>query len=161
MGNEERELQDLLRIKKRRLSALKRQAATLGYTTPPELRNEIEDLERETNSSSQVIEPIVKGELPDDIMVALRAYGVPASVNNALQLVEAALYELKKALTEHKTELHGVKDKVNVISVDVQVLKADTEEGKSGRRRNFKLQVASITLSAFVLGAFLWLLLLR
>jgi hypothetical protein len=161
MANEERELQDLLRIKRRRLSALKRQAATLGYTTPPELRNEIEDLERETNSSSQVIEPIVKGELPDDIMAALRAYGVPASVNNALQLVEAALYELRKESAGHRSELHSVKDQVIVVSADVQTLKADVEEGRYGRRRNFKLQIASITLSAFVLGAFLWLLLLR
>jgi hypothetical protein len=157
MGTDERELQDLLRIKKRRLAQLKRQAASLGYGAPPELKNEIEDLERETASSSQVIEPIVKGELPDDIMVALRAYGVPASVNNALQLVEVALYDLKKGLAEHRTELHDVKDKVITLNVDMREVKRDNEEGKHGRRRNFRLQIASIVLSVLVLLAFVWM----
>lgn len=153
MGSDERELQDLLRIKKRRLAQLKRQAANLGYAAPPELRNEIEDLERETNSSSQVIEPIVKGELPDDIMVALRAYGVPASVNNALQLVEAALYDLKKALEDHRVELHDVKDKVITLNIDMREVKRDNEEGKHGRRRNFIIQCVNFVILCGVVSA--------
>lgn len=157
MGNEERELEGLLRIKKRRLAQLRKQAATLGYSATPELLNEIEDLQRETDSSARVIEPITKGELPDDIMVALRAYGVPASVNNALQLVNAGLYDLKQLFKDQGAELHALKDQVLPMVADVKALQEDTKEGKSGRRRNFKLQVLSIILSALALGAFVWL----
>jgi hypothetical protein len=152
MGSDERELEDLLRIKKRRLAQLKRTAATKGYDAQPELRNEIEDLERETHSSSQVVDPIVKGELPDDIMAALRAYGVPASVNNALQLVEAGLYDIGKKLGEHRVELHDVKDKVTTLNADVRELKRDNEAGVRGRRRNWRMQVFNLVLMVIILG---------
>ncbi len=157
MGNEERELESLLRIKKRRLAVLRKQAATLGYNATPELLNEIEDLQRETDSSERVIAPITKGELPDDIMAALRAYGVPASVNNALQLVNAGLYDLKQLFKDQGAEIHALKDQVLPMVADVKALQEDTKEGKSGRRRNFKLQVLSIILSALALGAFVWI----
>lgn len=155
MGSEERELEDILRIKKRRLSQLDKQIARFGYSAPPEVVTERDELREEVARSQKAIDPIVKGELPDDIMAALRAYGVPASVNNALQLVEAALYELRKSLADHRVELHDMKDKVTAMVADVQDLKKDTDEGKSGRRRNFKLQMASIALSAIVLVAIL------
>lgn len=160
MGSDERELEGLLRIKKRRLAQLKKQAAAVGYNATPELLNEIEDLQRETDSSARAIEPIVKGELPDDIMAALRAYGVPASVNNALQLVNAGLYDLKQLFKDQGAELHALKDQVLPMVADVRGLQEDTKEGKSGRRRNFKLQVLSIILSALALGAFAWLVLI-
>lgn len=154
-GNEERELEDLLKIKKRRLTTLRKQIAQYGYGARPELLTERDELEQEIGASSKVIEPIVKGELPDDIMAALRAYGVPASVNNALQLVEAALYELKKAFADHKQELHAVKDVVMPLRADVQALadrlaKSEAER-VHGQRRNFRISIGNITLILFVL----------
>ena len=151
-GNEERELEDLLKIKKRRLTTLRKQIAQFGYSAPAELLTERDELEQEIGASTKVIEPIVRGELPDDIMAALRAYGVPASVNNALQLVEGALYDIKKAFTEHKQELHDVKDKVTTLNVDVRELKRDNEEGMGGRRRNFLLLLTVIALLVAILA---------
>lgn len=151
-GNEERELEDLLKIKKRRLTTLRKQIAQFGYGAPAQLLTERDELEQEIGASSKVIEPIVKGELPDDIMAALRAYGVPASVNNALQLVESAIYELRKAFEEHRQELHAVKDVVMPLRADVQALKVDNEEGKGGRRRNFWLLMTVIFLLIAILG---------
>lgn len=150
--NEERELQDLLTIKKRRLTTLRKQIAQYGYSAPAELKMERDDLEQEIGASSKVIEPIVRGELPDDIMAALRAYGVPASVNNALQLVEGALYDLRKAFDDHKQELHAVKDVVMPLRADVQELKKDNAEGKSGRARNFKLFLAVIAMLVIIVA---------
>jgi hypothetical protein len=152
MGNEERELEDLLKIKKRRLTTLRKQIAQYGYSAPAELTMERDELEQEIGASSKVIEPIVRGELPDDIMAALRAYGVPASVNNALQLVEGALYDLKKAFDEHKQELHAVKDVVMPLRADVQALKVDNDEGKRGRRRNYRLFMFVIGLLMLVVA---------
>lgn len=137
--NMSHELEELLRIKRRRLSALRRQIAQFGYNAPVELTTERDELEQELGVSSKVVDPIIKGELPDDIMAAIRAYGIPASVNNALQLVNAGLYDLKKAFDEHRVELHGVKEQVLPIAADVQALKKDNEDGKRGRARNFYL----------------------
>lgn len=152
MGSDERELEELIRIKRRRLNVLEKQVARLGYTAPPELVNERDDLKAELDKSQKIVDPIVKGDLPDDIMAALRAYGVPASVNNALQLVEAALYELRKAFEAHRAELHAVKDVVMPLREDVQALKVDNEEGKKGRRRNFHLFLAVIGLLLVVIA---------
>lgn len=146
MGSEERELEDLLRIKRRRLNALEKQVARLGYSASAELVNERDDLRAELDKSQKAIEPIVKGELPDDIMAALRAYGIPASVNNALQLVESRLYDLKRIFEEYRQELHAVKDQVMPLRADVQALKVDNEEGKRGRKRNFQLFIVAIVL---------------
>ncbi len=151
-GNEEKELEDLLKIKKRRLTTIRKQIAQFGYSAPAELKMERDELEQEIGASSKVIDPIVKGELPDDIMAALRAYGVPASVNNALQLVEGALYDLRKAFDEHKQELHAVRDVVMPLRVDVQELKKDNDEGKRGRSRNFKLFLAVIGLLVIIIA---------
>lgn len=152
MGNEERELEDLLKIKKRRLTTLRKQIAQFGYGAPAEMLTERDELEQDIGASSKVIEPIVKGELPDDIMAALRAYGVPASVNNALQLVEGALYDLRKAFEGHQQELHAVKDVVMPLRADVQDLKTDNEEGKRGRTRNYRLFLAVIVLLLIVVA---------
>jgi hypothetical protein len=152
MAGEERELQDLLKIKRRRLTTLRKQIAQYGYSAPAELTMERDELEQEIGASTKVIDPIVRGELPDDIMAALRAYGVPASINNALQLVESALYDLRKAFDEHKQELHSVKDVVMPLREDVKALKKDNDEGKRGRSRNFKLFLAVIGMLVVVVA---------
>jgi hypothetical protein len=38
---------DILTVKRRRLDRLQQQAAAFGYSTPPEVANEIQDLQRE------------------------------------------------------------------------------------------------------------------
>lgn len=160
MGSDERELEELLRIKRQRLSTLRKQIARLGYGAPAELLTERDELEQEIGVSTKVVDPIVRGELPDDIMAAIRAYGVPASVNNALQLVEDAIYDVKKAIAtlqnayeKHGVELHDVKDKVITLNIDVRDLKNDNEEGKYGRRRNFIIQCVNFVILCGVVSA--------
>jgi hypothetical protein len=102
VGADEAELEEVLRIEKRRLVELKKQAATFGRNTPAEIRIEIEDLTRRTSRGVKVVEEIVSGELPPSILDALRAYGVPASIANAVQNFEARLYEWRKEFLDHR-----------------------------------------------------------
>lgn len=157
MGSDEKELEEVLRIKRRRLNQLEKQVARLGYSAPPELVNERDDLRAEVDRDKKALEPIVKGELSEEALAALRAYGVPASVSNALMLVESAIDSVRDALQDTKVELHDVKDKMIVLNVDVRELKRDNEAGKSGRVRNFWLLISSIALSIICVASVLWL----
>lgn len=150
MGSDEKDLEDVLRIKKRRLTQLEKQVARLGYNAPPEMVNERDDLRAEVQKDTKALEPVIKGELSEEALAALRAYGVPASVSNALMLVESAIDAVK-------TELHEVKNMVIKANADVHDLKKDNEEGKSGRARNFRLLIASLTLSGICVLSVLWL----
>lgn len=65
---------DILITKQRRLAKLEQQAAALGYDTPPHVKNEIEDLQREiaastptTVAESHVALATLVGELRTDV----------------------------------------------------------------------------------------------
>lgn len=104
MGADERELEELLRIKRRRLNELNKQIARLGYSAPPHLVTERDDLKAEIEKEKPVLEPIIKGELSDETMAILRAYGVPAAVSNAIMLVEQGLGDFKKEFREYRDQ---------------------------------------------------------
>jgi len=95
LGSEERELADLLRIKRRRLAVLNKQIAQLGYAAPPHLITERDDLQAEFDKDKPVLEPIIKGEVSEDTMAALRSWGVPAAVSNAIMLLEQGMADFK------------------------------------------------------------------
>ena len=112
-GADEAELEDVLRIEKRRLLELRKQAATLGRNTPAEIRMEIEDLTRRTSRGVEVVEAVVSGELPPSVLDALRAYGVPASIASAVQNFEARLYEWRREFVEFRDMLSRLREKEN------------------------------------------------
>jgi hypothetical protein len=157
MGTDEREIEEVLRIKRRRLNQLEKQVARFGYNAPPELVNERDDLRAELEKDKKALEPVIKGELSEEALAALRSYGVPASVSNALMLVETAIDSVKDALKDTQVELHDVKDKVIVLNIDMREVKRDNEEGKSGRRRNFRLLLGSLALSVVCVVFIVWL----
>lgn len=113
MGADESELEDVLRIEKRRLGELRKQAAALGRNTPAEIRMEIEDLTRKTSRGVDVVEAVVSGELPPSVLDALRAYGVPASIANAVQNFEARLYEWRRDFIEFRDMQSRLRQKDN------------------------------------------------
>jgi hypothetical protein len=104
MGADEAELEDVLRIEKRRLLELRKQAAQMGRNTPAEIRMEIEDLTRRTSRGVEVVEAVVSGELPPSVLDALRAYGVPASIAAAVQNFEARLYDWRREFLEFRDQ---------------------------------------------------------
>jgi hypothetical protein len=106
MGADEKELEELLRIKRRRLFELRKQAAELGRNTPPEVRTEIADLTKDVEGDIKVLEPVVAGALSDDVLKALRQFGIPASLANSIQRFEESLYELKQ-------DVHRLRDDRN------------------------------------------------
>lgn len=147
MGTDERELEEVLRLKRRRLAELQKDLARLGYDAPPALRTEEEDLRHELEKERRILEPVINGELSDEALAALRAYGLPASISRAIMMVEQAIGDLRRMVQAQQSELHAVKDKVLPMAADIQALKRDNEEGKHGRRRNFWLLVTSIVVS--------------
>jgi hypothetical protein len=89
--NEQRDLEVIQQIKRRRLLELEKDAATYGRSTPPEIRIEIADLKKEL----RVVEPIIQGDLSEEMLAALRNFGIPAALANAIQNFEARLYDMK------------------------------------------------------------------
>jgi hypothetical protein len=96
--NEQRDLEVIQQIKRRRLLELQKDQATFGRSTPPEVRTEIADLKRELG----VVDPIVRGELSNDTLAALRQFGMPASLANAIQNFEGRLWDLKNDVRDLK-----------------------------------------------------------
>lgn len=96
--NEQRDLEVIQQLKRRRLTELQKDQAIMGRSTPPEVRTEIADLQREL----RVVEPIIKGELSDDMLAALRQFGMPASLANAIQNFEGRLWDLKNDVRDLK-----------------------------------------------------------
>jgi hypothetical protein len=96
--NEQRDLEVIREIKRRRLLELQKQQARRGLNTPPEVKIEIEDLRRELG----VVEPIIRGDLGDDVLAALRQFGLPASLSNAIQSFESRLYDLSIKFKEQE-----------------------------------------------------------
>jgi len=96
MGSDGKEIEEVLRLKKRRLRELQKDLARLGYDAPPALRTEEEDLRNELEKERRILEPVMKGELSDEALAALRAYGLPASIASALQNFEARLYDWRR-----------------------------------------------------------------
>jgi hypothetical protein len=113
MGADEAELEDVLRIEKRRLLELRKQAAQMGRNTPAEIRIEIEDLTRRTSRGVDVVEAVVSGELPPSVLDALRAYGVPASIASAVQNFEARLYEWRREFVEYRNQQSRLREVEN------------------------------------------------
>jgi hypothetical protein len=101
--NEQRELEVIQQIKRQRMFELQKQAAELGRSTPPEIRIEIANLKRELG----VVDPIVKGELSDEILSALRQYGMSASLANAIQNFEGRLWDLKNDVRDLRRLMMG------------------------------------------------------
>lgn len=89
--NEQRDLEVIQQLKHRRLGELEKQAAILGRSTPAEIRMEITDLKKELG----VVNPIIRGELSEEMLSALRNFGIPAAMANAIQNFEARLYDLR------------------------------------------------------------------
>ena len=141
MGTDELELEDVLRIEKRRLLELRKQAATLGRNTPAEIRIEIEDLTRRTSRGVEVVEAVVSGELPPSVLDALRAYGVPASIASAVQNFEARLYEWRREFIEYRDQQSRLREKE---STDRETRQQETDnqrEHVNGRLIRIELSV--------------------
>jgi hypothetical protein len=113
MGADEAELEDVLRIEKRRLAELRKQAAAMGRSTPAEIKIEIEDLTRRTSRGVEVVQSIVSGELPPSVLDALRAYGVPASIASAVQNFEARLYEWRREFLDFRDQQSRLREQEN------------------------------------------------
>lgn len=151
MGSDELELEDVLRIEKRRLAELRKQAATLGRSTPAEIRIEIEDLTRRTSRGVAVVEAVVSGELPSSVLDALRAYGVPASIANAVQNFEARLYEWRREFTEFRDQLSRLREKENS---DRETRQQQTD----AQREQVNFRLIRIELSVRAIGAFIFII---
>ena len=150
MGTDESELEDVLRIEKRRLAELRKQAATLGRNTPAEIRIEIEDLTRRTSRGVAVVEAVVSGELPSSVLDALRAYGVPASIANAVQNFEARLYEWRRDFIEFRDQQSRLRETENT--------ERETRQQETDKQReqvNFRL--IRIELSVRAIGGFIFI----
>ena len=121
MGSEEKELADLLRIKRKRLAVLNKQIAQLGYAAPPHLITERDDLQAEIDKDKPVLEPIIKGEMPEDTLAALRSWGVPAAVSNAIMLLE-------QGVADFKHEFHTYRDQRFRESNDDKIERRERQE---------------------------------
>lgn len=149
MGADEADLEDVLRIEKRRLLELRKQAATLGRNTPAEIRIEIEDLTRRTSRGVEVVEAVVSGELPPSVLDALRAYGVPASIAAAVQNFEARLYEWRREFLEFRDMLSRLREKE---SEDRETRQQETDR----QREQVNTKLIRIELSMQVIGGFIF-----
>ena len=148
MGSDELELEDVLRIEKRRLLELRKQAATMGRNTPAEIRIEIEDLTRRTSRGVDVVEAVVSGELPPSVLDALRAYGVPASIASAVQNFEARLYEWRREFLEFRDMLSRLREKENT--------ERETRQQETDRQREqVNVRLVRIELYVQVVGLML------
>lgn len=105
MGDDERELEELLRIKKQRLAALNQQVARLGYEAPAHLVVERNDLRAEIEADKKALEPIIKGEISEEALAAIRSYGLPASISNALLMLDQGLKDLKDEFREFRDQI--------------------------------------------------------
>lgn len=148
MGSDEAELEDVLRIEKRRLLELRKQAATMGRNTPAEIRIEIEDLTRRTHRGVEVVEAVVSGELPPSVLDALRAYGVPASIAAAVQNFEARLYEWRREFIEYRDQQSRLREKENE---DRETRQQETDK----QREQVNTRLIRIELSMRWLGGFI------
>lgn len=148
MGADEAELEDVLRIEKRRLAELRKQAAQLGRSTPAEIRIEIEDLTRRTSRGVAVVEAVVSGELPPSVLDALRAYGVPASIANAMQNLEARLWEWRREFLDFRDQQFRLREKD---SEDRETRQQETDK----QREQVNTRLIRIELSMQVIGALL------
>lgn len=126
MGSDERELEELLRIKKQRLAELNKQVARLGYEAPPHLVNERNDLRAEIETDKKALEPVIKGELSDEALAALRAYGLPSSISNAIMLINTGLGDLKDEVREFRDQSRREKQADHTERIDRQ---KQTDEG--------------------------------
>ena len=144
MGTDELELEDVLRIEKRRLAELRKQAAALGRNTPAEIRIEIEDLARRTSRGVEVVEAVVSGELPPSVLDALRAYGVPASIANAVQNFEHRLYEWRKEFEAFRDQQSRLREKEHEERETRQQETDKQREHVNGRLIRIELSVRAI-----------------
>lgn len=149
MGSDEAELEDVLRIEKRRLLELRKQAAQMGRNTPAEIRIEIEDLTRRTSRGVEVVEAVVSGELPPSVLDALRAYGVPASIAAAVQNFEARLYEWRREFIEFRDQQSRLREKENE---DRETRQQETDK----QREHVTGRLIRIELSTQVIGGFIF-----
>jgi hypothetical protein len=148
MGSDEAELEDVLRIEKRRLLELRKQAAAMGRNTPAEIRIEIEDLTRRTSRGVEVVEAVVSGELPPSVLDALRAYGVPASIANAVQNFEARLHEWRREFVEYRNQQSRLRE--------VEHAERETRQQETDRQReHVNMRLIRIELSMRWLGGFI------
>ena len=113
MGTDERELEEVLRLKRRRLRELQKDLARQGHDAPPALRTEEEDLRIELEKERRILEPVIKGELSDEALAALRAYGLPASIASALQNFEARLWEWRREFLEFRDQQSRLRETEN------------------------------------------------
>lgn len=138
MGSEEKELADLLRIKRKRLAVLNKQIAQLGYSAPPHLITERDDLQAELDKDKPVLEPIIKGEVSDDTMAALRSWGVPGAVSNAIMLLEQGLNDFKK-------EFHRYRDQRYRDSERDAIERRERQEQHDAQMQAMREQIGGIT----------------
>jgi len=113
MGSDEREIEEVLRLKRRRLNELQKDLARLGYDAPPALRTEEEDLRKALEKDRRILEPVIKGELSDEALAALRAYGLPASIASALQNFEARLYDWRREFLAFRDQQSRLRETEN------------------------------------------------
>ncbi len=149
MGSSELDLEDVLRIEKRRLAELRKQAAALGRNTPAEIRIEIEDLARRTSRGVEVVEAVVSGELPPSVLDALRAYGVPASIANAVQNFEHRLYEWRREFIEYRDQQSRLRE---TESTERETRQQETDK----QRESVNVRLVRIELYVQVVGLMLF-----
>ena len=145
MGSDERGLEEVLRLKKRRLLELEKKIARLGYSAPPELTTERDDLRHELDRDQQAIEPVIKGELSEDALAALRMYGIPAAVKAALQHLEQRFWELKRDFLDFRDMQSRLREKENT---DRETRQQETDK----QREHVNMRLIRIELYLRVIG---------
>ena len=91
-GEETERLNELRDATQRRLHQLRLQKQTMGSQTPPYVLTEIAQAEKDL----RVLEPVTDETVSDPVLAALRQFGVPGALANAIQAVESSLWELKR-----------------------------------------------------------------
>lgn len=149
-------VQRLLETHKRNLQRAEEKKALFGpLEVPNSVENEIDNLkasiaEIEGHRLPPIIQntrQAVRNQYDNDIDFII----ADSAARNRRQT------KLEEKQTDMATQLHELNKVVLPIAADMQDLKRDNDEGKSGRRRNFWLLMLSISLSAAALGFVLWL----
>ena len=96
--------------------------------------NERDELQAEIDKDKPVLEPVIKGELSEDTMAALRAWGVPASVTSSINMLDIVLTDFKK-------EFHAYRDQRFRESKDEKI---ERRERQDQTDRNFEQMNARI-----------------
>lgn len=151
MISDEHDLAELLKLKRRRLRELERTVARYGNDAPPHVVTERDDLQAELEQDSSALEPVINGELSNDALAALRAYGIPASVKSALQNFEQRLYDLNRAFQQFRENQERLRD-------DERKLREERQLETDKQRDHVNVQLIKINLYVRLTSGLLFLI---